>query len=28
MTVVALETGFPSHGAAMISLAIGWTVAI
>jgi len=24
MTVVALETGFPSHGAALISLATGW----
>ena len=28
MAAVALDTGFPSHGAAMISLGIGWAVAV
>jgi hypothetical protein len=28
MAAVALDTGFPSHGAAMISPGIGWAVAV
>jgi len=28
MAAVALETEFPSHGTAMISLAIGWAVVV
>jgi len=28
MATVVLEAGFPSHGASMISLAIGWAVVV